>query len=298
MTEPPVPVLEIGGTHVTAAAVDVASLTATSRRRYPLDPDAAAGPLLDALADAARGVPDTAGRRWGVAIPGPFDYDRGIGRFEGVAKFAALDGVDVRSGLATRLGIDPGAFVFVNDADAFAMGEWAASDEHEARAVFLTLGTGVGSGFLADGKPVADAPGIPPGGRAHLLQYDGAPLEDSVSRRAIMRAYRVCSAVETDVRQIAELARAGDACAARIFATAMVALGRSLAPPVAAFGATAIVVGGSMAASWDLIAGPFAAGLYEVRPALRGHVSIRAAEVEDAGVLGAALATRGVGQDR
>src|SRR3954466_5529940 len=134
-----VPVLEIGGTHVTAAAVDPSDWRGggTPPRagapsdgrvegspRYSLDADAAADALIQRFFRAGNALRAPAGATWGIAMPDPFDYARGIGLFEGVGKFTALRGVDVGDALRSRL---RGEFAFVNDADAFLLGEWAAS---------------------------------------------------------------------------------------------------------------------------------------------------------------------------
>ncbi|NEB82368.1 ROK family protein, partial [Streptomyces sp. SID14478] len=44
-----IPVIEVGGTHVTAALVDLASGRITHRTDRPLDPDGAAGDVLGAV---------------------------------------------------------------------------------------------------------------------------------------------------------------------------------------------------------------------------------------------------------
>ncbi|MFE7578134.1 ROK family protein, partial [Streptomyces sp. NPDC057521] len=92
-----VPVLEIGGTHVTAAVIDTASARPAPLTvvREPVPADAPAGELLDAIAAAGARAEAPAGAHWGVAIPGPFDYETGVGRFRGIGKFEALHGVDV-----------------------------------------------------------------------------------------------------------------------------------------------------------------------------------------------------------
>jgi glucokinase len=171
------PVLDIGGTHVTAALVDLASgrVSAGSTRRRSLDSTAAAGVLLDVIVDCAREVPAPAAATWGVAVPGPFDYAEGIARFEGVGKFDALNGVDIGAVLGRELPGEPSTVVFVNDAIAFGLGEWAfgAGAGHD-RMVGITLGTGVGSAFLDRGAPVASGPGVPPHGRCSVCASPGA----------------------------------------------------------------------------------------------------------------------------
>lgn len=246
----PIPVLEVGGTHVSAALVEPGTWTVATTTRLDLDPAADADTLLDRFAAAAADVaPDTAAT-WGVAMPDPFDYDHGIGRFEGVGKFESLNGVDVRAGLRSRLTPEPSHVAFLNDADAFALGEWTAGAVKDVpRCVGITLGTGIGSGWLVDGQ-IAD-PGNPPGGRAHRLHVDGRPLEDVVSRRAIRRAFAAAGGdAAADVREITEAAQRGDERAAEVIARSFRALGAALAPVLDDFAADLVVVGGSMAASW------------------------------------------------
>lgn len=275
-------VLEVGGTHVTAARIADQSWQAIGpTTRVDIDAHGGAPELLDAIASAARGTHETS---WAIAMPDPFDYDRGIGRFHDVGKFEALDGVDVRTELARRLGTDPARVHFCNDADAFTVGEWVSGAARgAARVVGLTLGTGVGSGWVGAGRVVD--PGVPPGGRAHRLFVDGAPLEDTMSRRAIRRAYATATGDSgADVREIAGLARAGDRPASAVLAHALRALGRALAAPIRDFAADVVVVGGSMAGSWELFEPWFrdGAGAIAVPP-------VRAAEHPDtAGLVGAA----------
>jgi glucokinase len=257
-----VSVMDVGGSHVTAANVDLQSRRIVPGQlfREPLDGDGSAGEIVAALARCARRLP--ARGRLTIALPGPFDHERGIGRYEGVGKFEALRGFDLRAALAPLL---PGVvgISFHHDADAFLLGEWwtGAARGHRC-AAGITLGTGVGSSFLRDGHILRAGPGIPPEGRVDLLRYAGLPLEETVSRRAIRRAYAGATgeSPEPDVREIAQRARQGDRAAAGVFAQTFGALGAVLGPSLVASGATVLVVGGSIAASWDLVAGPLRAG--------------------------------------
>lgn len=253
----PVPVLEVGGTHVTAALVVPGEWRVTRATRYHVDADATAEAVLERFGRAGSALQAPAGSVWGVAMPDPFDYTTGMALFEGVGKFGALHGVDVGGALRDRL---RGSFRFVNDADAFLLGEWvagAAAGTH--RCAGITLGTGVGSAWLVDGEVVD--PGLPPGGRLHRLDIAGQPLEDVVSRRAIRRSYvQAGGDPAADVKEIAAAARAGEGTARRVLDAAMTALGRVVGRCVNGFRADVLVVGGSMAASWDLFAPAFRAG--------------------------------------
>ena len=86
------------------------------------------------MVEAGRSLRPDDGSLWGVAIPGPFDYVRGIADFHGVGKFDALRGVDLGDVLRRTLTRANGRVSFVNDAEAFAIGEWASGAAQGHRA--------------------------------------------------------------------------------------------------------------------------------------------------------------------
>ena len=289
MTVGAVAALEIGGTHVAAGRVDLgaAAVLADPRSRATLRPGAGRDELIDAFARSAAAVV-AADTPLGIAIPGPFDYERGIGSCAGVAKFDALHGVDLRAALHRRLDPSPAHITFLNDAEAFALGEWlaGAAAGHE-RAVGITLGTGMGSGFVADGRIVDRGPEVPPEGNIHLLSIDGRPLEDTVSTRAIAARYAALSGTTgRGVRAIASLARGGDATARLVIDDAFAALGQAIGPWLERFGAGVLVVGGSIARSWDLVEPALRRGLEASAPERLRIVP--AGNPEDAALIGAA----------
>jgi glucokinase len=265
LAAPAVPVVEVGGSHVTAALVGPGGNPPEVRNLItaPLDPAASADMLLDVVLSCARGLDAPAGARWGVAVPGPFDYAAGVAWYRGVAKFDALYGVDVGRRLRDGLGSEMAAeLVFLGDAEAFALGEWVFGAGHLARRILgVTLGTGVGASFLDGGVAVVDGPDVPPAGRADLLTVDDRPLEESVSARAIVARYARAGGPPSSVAAIAERARGGEARAGEVLDEAFGILGEALAPWVASFGAQVVVVGGAMVRSWDLIAAPLRRGL-------------------------------------
>jgi glucokinase len=271
--------LDVGGSHVTAA---LARCTATGvalvdQASGTVDSGATRAVLLAQLTAPAIALRrrEVARRAhsgdvlsgWMVAMPGPFDFALGRGDFAGVAKFASIAGVDLRTELSRRLEAAPERVGFIHDAAAYGVGEWAATSavtsDRPARLVCLTLGTGVGSVFLADGRPVVSGATVPPHGWAHLLTFQGRPLEDTVSTRAITADYqrRAGLAKPVEVRVIAEAARGGDAHAQATLSTAMDALGSVLAPWLDRFAADHVVVGGAMSRSWDLLEAPLRTGL-------------------------------------
>jgi glucokinase len=250
----PVAALEIGGTHVTASRIDQDTGELVGhRQRQPLDGHADARAILNSINAAAVAIDAGPNARWGVAMPGPFDYPSGIALFRDVGKFDALYGVDVRAELTSAL--RPAAIAFVNDADAFTLGEYlGGTAARTARYTGLTLGTGMGTGWVVAGGIRDRGPGVPPGGRINNLTVHGAAVEQSASRRAIRRAYASATGdAAADVREVADRARAGERAARSVLAYAFRSLGTALGPCLRAFGTDVLVVGGSMSASWDLV---------------------------------------------
>ncbi|MFG1610785.1 ROK family protein [Actinoplanes sp. NPDC049265] len=264
-----IPVVELGGSHVSATRADPA--TATTRDQHPparpVDPHAGAAEIVAAVAAAARSAGPLSGTPLSLAVPGPFDYAAGVGRYAGVGKFAALNGVDVRAALYAALDERPSRITFVNDAEAFAVGEWlAGAGPGLTRLVGITLGTGIGSAFLDHGRVVRDGPSVPPQGRADLLEIDGRPLEETVSARAVIRAHG------RPATGVLDVIRAGDTAALSAYRR----LGVALAPWIRRFEAQAVVVGGAVAGSWDVIGPLFVTGLglpADVRPAALPHTA-------------------------
>jgi len=291
-----VPVLEIGGTHLTAALVSTRtwSVIEGTTTRTALHSSGTRERLIAEIVRGANELGADHGSEWVVAIPGPFDYEQGIGRFEHVGKFDSLRGVDVGKELEAGIRPRPSTVRFLNDADAFGVGEYTSgAAAGVSRVVCITLGTGIGSAYLVDGEPSTVGPGVPPDGSIHLLEFRGRPLEETVSRRAILSAYGTAMDVASDgvidVREIAELARSGDQPAATVLTTAFESLGAALASSLADFGATRLVIGGSMAQSWDLVEPAIRAGLQLEAGTLAGLEIRQAAGADDAPLVGAAF---------
>ncbi|MFF2277361.1 ROK family protein [Agromyces sp. NPDC058126] len=286
-----VPTIELGGTHVAVAVVDTTAraIVDGTYLSSPLNSGGHADAILEHIAAAARTLGSDHDGRWAVAVPGPFDFAAGIARYSDVGKFDSLYGVDLRARLADDLDADPNSLTFVNDADAFALGEYAAGAARGlSRFCCVTLGTGVGSGWVVDGERTD---GAAPEGELHLVEFEGQRIEARMSRRAIRAAYaeRTRSAPNAptvpDVKEIAELARGGDPIAREVLDDAFSFLGRALDGRLAQFGADALIVGGTIARSWDLLEPPLSAGL-----ARAGFPVLRAELDHEAPMIGAAFA--------
>ncbi|HEY3556248.1 MAG TPA: ROK family protein [Kribbella sp.] len=246
-----VAVLEIGGSHVTAAVVAPGSWQVTEVDRAKLESQAAAGQVVAQLADAARKLPLANGLA--VALPGPFDFATGVAWYRGQGKFDQLYGFNLGAALGNELGVE--RLLFMNDAEAFAVGEWTAGEVRGVeRCVGVTIGTGIGTAFLADGRVLREGDTVPPGGELYKTSYAGKPLEDSISARAILRRYTEQTGAQAPgVKEIADQARAGDEAAHAVLTAAFTDLAQALHPWLDRFGVTQTVLGGSISGAFDLV---------------------------------------------
>jgi glucokinase len=136
--------LDIGGTKLMAAAVDAAGReVARTRAATPPDLEAGLDRLHAMIAEVAGGA-RVAGL--GAAIGGPLDWERGVvsplhqPQWRGVPLKAILE---ARWQCPFRVDVDTN----VAAVGEYALGRWQAP-----RFLYLTLSTGMGGGFLVDGR--------------------------------------------------------------------------------------------------------------------------------------------------
>ncbi|GAB4321600.1 MAG: ROK family protein [Candidatus Sumerlaeia bacterium] len=297
--------LDIGGTHVSAGAVDLAAgrIVPESRITLPVDSAGSAEAILAAWTQAASHAIAT-GRRWaasagagertrpaggGLAMPGPFDYERGVCWIKGVNKYEALYGMNIREILVQRLGLGSDEpLVFRNDAVCFLLGECAWGAARGARNVIaVTLGTGLGSAFQREGRVVESGPGVPPEGWFYSTPWGDGTAEDCFSTRGLLRRYGEAGGTPAagGVKELAGRADAGEVLARRVFSSFGRELGEFLAPWARAMPAEVIVVGGNIARAWAWFGSEVQSALAAEAPAVRVR---RTALWEDAALLGAA----------
>ena len=204
--------------------------------------------LRSAVGAAMRG--DVPVEGVGVALPDPADYLTGTLWME--HKLAALKG---RS-LVPLLGGRDRPVAFVNDAEAFALGEAVrGAGQGGGRLLAVTLGTGFGSAFLDGLEALSTGPGVPPLGRLWNQPFAEGPetIEARLGRAALEACYVALGGeAGVSLAEAAERARRGEAAALALFAELAVRLAQGLASPVRAFRPDRIVVGGAVAQSHAL----------------------------------------------
>lgn len=243
---------DIGGSHITAALVDLASGAVVDDCKFKEPVNAAAGAreILDrwtACIGRVLAAANTEVAAIGIAMPGPFDYPGGISQIRDVAKYESLYGMNIRAALKASLEFSKGIY-FENDASCFALGEaWAGEGAGCSRMVAVTLGTGLGGTFLLDNEILHEGKGIPPEGYIYHLPYKTGIAEDYISSRWLLNEYHERTGRRLgEVKHIGELAEKQDTVALALFAELGEALGEVLAPWLADFDAERLVIGGNI----------------------------------------------------
>jgi glucokinase len=145
---------DIGGSHITAGICDLKTCTISQQSiiRVEVDGKSSATKILTLWGSAFELVlkKNSALSISGlsVAMPGPFDYEKGISYIKGLDKYEALYGMRIKEFLADLLKLDPEMVKFRNDAESTIDGEvltGAGKDYHNLMGV--TLGTGFGSAY-------------------------------------------------------------------------------------------------------------------------------------------------------
>lgn len=283
-TENFVVVYDVGGSHISAAVCRQGDyqLGKVVPRSHPAEETAEAfADLLFSLGSAATdGASGLIGAS--LAMPGPFDYQAGISQM--THKLPYLFGFDLRHALAQRFGWPDSQVRFLNDANAFLLGEiGAGAAKGINRAVGITLGTGVGSAFGIDGHIVTEGPGVPPGGEMWNLPYEGGILEDAISTRALQADYQRRTGRLCEVSEMAAAA-ASDPAAAEVFAHFGRHLGRTLRTILSAFAPDVIVIGGGISRSAHLFLPAAQAELHDAKIPLRISTLLENAALAGAGV--------------
>lgn len=201
--------LDIGGSHITAGLVNLRhrNIEEGSMIRRRVDSHAPAEEILEEWTDTIREMMNRfPGKfiRLCFAMPGPFDYAKGICLIKDFDKYESLYGMNIRAELARRLQIDEDCISFRNDAEAFLEGERlggaAIGFDH---AIGITLGTGLGSAVSHLGQ-TRDA-GL------SVVQYNGEKIEEFVSTRGLIRRYhKLSGVVMKDAKSIIDIIHEDD----------------------------------------------------------------------------------------
>jgi glucokinase len=275
--------VDVGGTKILAGVVDRdGNVERTAARPTPTSSQDA---VLAALAEAVREVADERVRAVGFGVPSQIDQRRGtLGRSVNLP----LAELPFRDVMAERLDLP---VAVDNDANVAAFAEWRrGAGSGTDTMIMLTLGTGVGGGFVLGGRPYHGWAEV-----GHMvIEHDGIPCQGSCTGHGHLESYASGNAADRVAREhLGAEATAHDLVAQRH--PALHELGRYLGAGVATlanlFDPELVVIGGGFGiAAFELLL-PAVQEVLQVE-ALAGARDLRIEPAQlggEAGVVGAGL---------
>jgi len=237
--------VDIGGSHITAALIDLDTFDIIEGTfvRERVDSTAATAQIIAAWSKAIQQAfmqHQEVEKFVGIAMPGPFDYQEGISYIHNQGKYDALYGLNIKALLSAALAIPVDHISFNNDAACFLQGEIFKGElQGYAHAIGITLGTGLGSAYLTDGQSFDAA--------LWNTAFEEGIIEDYISSRWFVKSFleRSGTAIK-DVKEIVEKHPNNPATKA-IFADFSANLSRFLYEFISAKKANVVIIGGNIA---------------------------------------------------
>jgi glucokinase len=275
--------IDIGGSHITAARVNLSTRTIEkdSVKRIRVNSKGSVDEIIQTwstVIDQLMDENNCEDQKIGIAMPGPFDYAEGISLMKDNDKYASLFGLNVKVLLAEKIKMNADGIFFMNDAAAFLKGElFAGAAVGYKRAIGLTLGTGLGTSAF-DGTTARDA-------NLWCALFADGIAEDYLSTRWFINRYEKLTGKKVEgVKEIADLYQT-DKTASGLFNEFALNLADFLQAFITAENPEVIVIGGNIMQAEELFI-----------PLVKQQLQLKKIDVpivraklgEDAAILGAA----------
>lgn len=307
--------IDVGGTKI-AAAVVTAVGAVLAQERVPTkahegadmrdgsasasSADVVAGQVRAALEALQATHPLPGGVRVGIGSAGPIDARQGTVSPVNIPGWRGFPLVDcVRETVHALTGADPERIELAGDGPCIALGEqWRGAGRGHDDIIGVICSTGVGAGLVVDGQIFAGetgnatlvghtsvnawGPACPCGGVGCVENYACGP--------AMVRRAHELGWEGDDAIALTSDARTGDERARQAIDEGMRALAAGLAALAADVDIATVVVGGGVAKAGDVIFTPLRRHFdaFITMAHLRGRAQILPAELDNAGLLGAA----------
>ena len=241
---------DIGGSHITVGFVQngLPKIIDGYTVRIKLDSKGTQEEILNAWFAAFEQLAlkkDRAIGRIAFAMPGPFDYQRGVSLIRGLDKYESLYAENIKAIFAHHFHIDGINILFRNDAEAFLHGEVMAATLAADRCILgITLGTGFGSA-ISQHRDTKDL-------NLGLTVFKDSIADDFLTTRWFRSAYEKAGRTGLDVQQISYLARRGEPLALKLFDEFSENLTAVLYQSATELSPDDIIIGGNIAKAHDL----------------------------------------------
>ncbi len=274
--------IDVGGTHITAAVVDMdkKEIISSSTYKEEFNSNEDKDAVLDYWQNAINNSLEKSGVKKltgiGISMPGPFNYTEGVCWIKDQDKYKNFYGVNIRQEVITKLSL-PEDFpvLFENDAICFSKGEVLRNfDGKYGRVLSITLGTGLGACFIENNKVITDDKRIPEDGTLYNVPYRHGIAEEYISTRAlILRYYHLTGNKVDNGKQLFNLAVEGNEPAKQAFADMGQAMANVLLPWIQSFEPECLIIGGKIGNASEFFLPAFNQKIVEQDISIDIHIS-------------------------
>ncbi len=244
--------IDVGGSHLSASIVnyDSNSIIEDSIQTIPIDASASIKEITTCFKNLINHVKASYNNYElvgiGIAMPGPFDYNRGISAISGLKKYDRLFGFNLKQYIASEFNLDPMKVMFENDAACFGLGEYWNSNIKPDRLICITLGTGFGATFIDNGHVIKNREDTSKNGELWNIPFKGDIAENIFAGRALLAAYENISGIKlNNVKELGDAA-VTDNLAIEVFNQFAIDLAEFISPWLIKFNADKFVIGGNI----------------------------------------------------
>ncbi len=263
--------LDVGGTGVKGAYTEHDG-TIAGYREFPSGSDRDGKGVFDhfaeILTELSRNYGSGSLSGIGFAFPGPFDYENGISLMKGIGKYDRIYGMSFPKELEKRIpSLSQVRMLFLHDIEAFGIGCVAGGIvPARGRTLCLCIGTGAGSCFLVNGRPVKpgtipggekDTTGIPANGWIYNTPFKDSIIDDYLSERGLETLALSVTGRRMTGKELASAAAGGSRKARDVFDAFGENLALAMEPFLSSFRPQTVVMGGKIAESFPFFGSSF-----------------------------------------
>ena len=248
--------IDIGGTHITSAIIDIVNMKLIdfSLHKESFDSNLPVNQVMSIWEKAIRTSVENSKveeiKGLAVCMPGPFDYINGLCWIKDQSKYEHFYGLNVRYLFQGSLNLSSEfPILFENDAVCFGKGEVFKDAANLSKKVMaVTLGTGLGACFIDKGISIVSGELVPQDGEIYNIPYKEGIAEDYVSARGLLSAYKNLTGKNlNNGLELFNLAVAEDEVAKKVFEAMGEDLARVVIPWIEKFETDSFIIGGKIA---------------------------------------------------
>ena len=248
--------IDIGGTHITAAIIDIVSMKLIdfSLHKESFDSNLPVNQVMSIWEKVIRISVENSKvkeiKGLAVCMPGPFDYTNGLCWIKDQSKYEHFYGLNVRYLFQGSLNLSSEfPILFENDAVCFGKGEVFKDATNLSKKVMaVTLGTGLGACFIDKGVSIVSGELVPADGEIYNIPFKESIAEDYVSARGLLSAYKSITGKNLhNGLELFNLAVAEDQVAIKVFEEMGENLAEVTIPWLKKFEADSFIIGGKIA---------------------------------------------------